>query len=486
MTHARSEEGMALVMALSILVVLGMLGAVVTTFSTAGQRSASHSSAGVTAYSLAEAGINNAVSVISKPNNAMDASLLPGTLATANVTTYQNGYVRWWGAYDAATTTWTLSSTGYARNPNSGTRPITRTITVRSKIRAALMQPTSNPIWNYIVAMRTGTPGGCDESLNNSVNIQSPMYVLGNLCMNTPSQITGGPLMVHGYAKLDVNTNVGSAASPVNEVHVRYGCAYKDQPFHDPCTSVDKVWAGIADASPITLTLPTADFPTWYVNAAPGPRIPCTTSSGGVPVFDNDTVMNNSVPTIFNLTPPASSYDCTILAGSRVVARLAWDYVTKKLTILGTVFIDGSVEVNYGFQNVPIEYDGTGTIYTSGTVGIKGTKFCASIVNGTACNFSTWNPSAEFLVFVASGQGGQVPVGDSIQVVSGEFEGGLFATYGIELDNQSSTEGPMLAGTEIFDNSVYARTWPLVTVPVGMPGAVVTEAHPDPPSGYTG
>ena len=41
MGHARNEDGMALVLCLSILVVLGLLGGVVVTFSTAGQRSAS-------------------------------------------------------------------------------------------------------------------------------------------------------------------------------------------------------------------------------------------------------------------------------------------------------------------------------------------------------------------------------------------------------------------------------------------------------------
>ena len=92
----------------------------------------------------------------------------------------------------------------------------------------------------------------------------------------------------------------------------------------------------------------------------------------------------------------------------------------------------------------------------------------------------------EFLVFVANGSGGQVPVGDSIQIVSSHFEGGLFGTNAIELDTSSATQGPMLAGTEIFDNSVFARTWPLVTVPVGMPGTIVTEAHPEAPGNFAG
>ena len=70
--------------------------------------------------------------------------------------------------------------------------------------------------------------------------------------------------------------------------------------------------------------------------------------------------------------------------------------------------------------------------------------------------------------------------------MSSSFEGGLFATNAIELDTHSQTEGPMIAGTEILDNTVYANTWPLITIPVGTPGAIVVDAPPDAPGGYSG
>jgi hypothetical protein len=44
----------------------------------------------------------------------------------------------------------------------------------------------------------------------------------------------------------------------------------------------------------------------------------------------------------------------------------------------------------------------------------------------------------------------------------------------------------MFAGNEIMDNTVIARTWPLITVPIGMPGTIMTDAPPDPPSGFSG
>jgi hypothetical protein len=92
------------------------------------------------------------------------------------------------------------------------------------------------------------------------------------------------------------------------------------------------------------------------------------------------------------------------------------------------------------------------------------------------------------LVVVANGLGGQVPAGDSIQVVNGYFQGGLFASGGaIELDTTSNVEGPEIANTEIIGQKVTAHAFPLITeIPVGAPGVPVVYAQPDPPSGYTG
>jgi hypothetical protein len=479
------EDGVALVLALGFTIVLGIVGTTMTYYATTNQQAASRSSFDATAHGLAEAGINNAMAVLSKPsNNALNASLLPSDYTTANVSTYDNGYVKWWGTLDTSTSTWTITAIGYMRNP-SGTAPVSRRITVHSKVRPSLMQPANNPAWNYLFATRTGTPGGCDESLNNSVNIQSPMYVVGNLCLNTPSQITGGPLVVNGYVKLDANTNIGSGPAPVSEVHVRNGCSYKGGQFVAPCGPAQKVWAGISDANPPVLAPPVADFTGWYANSVPGPHQGCTEQSGTVPVFDNDPYQNNSVPGVFNLTPSSSDYSCIVRNGTgQVVGELAWDHTAKQLTIEGTVYIDGSTTVNYGFQNVPTTYHGQGTIYLGGTFLMAQTKLCA-VATIDSCDFDTWDPNTNMLVIVANGNGGQVPTGDSIQLVSSYFEGGLWATNAVELDNASQSEGPMVGGNIILSNTVYARPWPLMSVPVGMPGSIVVYAQPDPPTGYS-
>ena len=70
---------------------------------------------------------------------------------------------------------------------------MTRRIAVSAKVRPKLMQPDDEPRMNYIVAARTGTPSGSDESLDNSMNIQSPDVTSSpDLCLEHPSQITAG------------------------------------------------------------------------------------------------------------------------------------------------------------------------------------------------------------------------------------------------------------------------------------------------------
>ena len=110
------EDGMALVLALGISAVFAIVGTTVMFYSSHNSSLASRSTADQRAFALAEAGINNAVSILGNPsNNALNGTLLPNTLATANVTQQDDGVVKWWGTLSG--NTWTLNSFGYMRNP---------------------------------------------------------------------------------------------------------------------------------------------------------------------------------------------------------------------------------------------------------------------------------------------------------------------------------------------------------------------------------
>jgi Ni,Fe-hydrogenase III small subunit len=484
----REEEGIALVLALAVTVVIGMIGSTLMMYSTGNQQQATRSSFDATAHGFAEAGVNNAFAVLSNPMvNPLSATALPNSLATANTTYYDSGYVKWWGTFDPATRAWALKGIGYMRNPTGSPVPVTRQVSMTTTIRPQLQQALQQlPTWNYIMSTRTGTPGGCDQSLNNSVNVTARMYVMGNLCMNTPSQVTAGPLMVKGTLNLDVNTNVGSSSTPISDVHVTGGCSYKGGVRHTPCSAADHVWASVSDAVPVDVVAPTADFSAdgWYTFATPGPKESCTTQSGIIPTFDNDTFPNNSVPTVFNLTPTSTDYSCVVVnSNGGVTGELSWNHTTKVLKIVGTVFIDGSATASYGDQHTAIQYDGTGTLYLSGTFTVTNTLFCAMVANN-ACDYIHWDPNTELLA-VVTGNMGALPSDNAVVVKSSDFQGALWSAGTIELDTHSNVQGPMVSPREIFMNTVEAHPFPWIqTVPAGIPGNAVTRYVPDPPSDY--
>jgi Tfp pilus assembly protein PilX len=503
---ASREDGFALVLALGISVVLGIMGTTVMLYSSSNSSLASRSSFDAKAFTLAEAGVNDAVSILQNPsNNAQTAGLLcsdgaplPCDLTHARVATYDDGVVKYWGNYDTTKSTWTINSYGYMRNPTGpNVGKLIRRITTTVRVRPSFMQPPNSMAWNYIIATRTGTPGGCDLSLNNSMNMQSSLYVMGNLCLQTPSQVTEGIdptlLVVKGNLSMDVNTNVGTSDTRISEAHITGSCSFKGKTYACSDSSNSNVWASTLDTTAPPLTPPSANFDGWYISASPGPNQGCTQSSGTVPVFDTgDSARNNSVSGTFNLTPSASDYSCVVAAGGHTVGQLSWDHVAKKLTVYGTIYIDGSACVCYGYQNVPISYDGQATLYLTGTFQVSNSIFCGQIdAAGTGCDWSDppsgWNPNNEMFMVVADGQGGQNPAGDGAQVKSSQFQGGLYTSYAIELDTSSQTEGPMIASTEILGQTIKGHSWTSITsVPAGAPGTPVVYAQPDPPGNFRG
>src|SRR5438105_1909865 len=133
------ERGFALVLALAVTFVMSMVVITVIESATSNSRSSDRSKGRVSAYSLAEAGINNAASILAK-NNAYDAHVLhpqgsyqasdcanppqnPSTAPSLGNTcspytwNYDNGTTTMWGWFDSATSNWPITSTGSVRHP---------------------------------------------------------------------------------------------------------------------------------------------------------------------------------------------------------------------------------------------------------------------------------------------------------------------------------------------------------------------------------
>jgi Tfp pilus assembly protein PilX len=526
----RDESGIALVLALMVMFVLTIVTTTVIFYTTSNQHASQLSLTRDGSYRLAEAGINNALAVLGSPpdvatgigNNALDPNVLcglPGKTYTSTnpctiKDTYDNGYVLWTGVLNMGTATWTVTSTGYVANTdiNGGTTYSTRTLTVNVAVHPTLTQPLNTPVWNYIYATKpASTPAStCDETLSNTVNLASPFYVEGNLCLQQSSQISKGPLVVKGRLTITQSAHVGTSAVPLSDAHILNGCTANNT-THTPCDwngtqivqGLDTVWATVIDGSaPSGLTPPTPNWDNWYLNAMPGPYFPCQTVNGLAPlnplIFDTPVDPNIADPDAQKLAfqnnnlatqdlTPGYDYRCQTISG-----ELSWNNTTKVLTIRGTVYIDGSVAVQNGAIN---KYTGQGTIYLGGTLFIKNSSLCGAIYNG-ACDMRTyqaspaqgWDPNTNLLCFVAKGigTGGLVSPGSSAGFVSSTFQGAVYANGTIDVGTTSNVDGPMV-GSQVNLGQSVTTSFPSITiVPQGMPSNPTAYAQIDPPSSYSG
>jgi len=500
----RRQDGITLVMAVGILGVLTVSGTTLIYYSSTNARSVSYSTANASAYDLAESGINEMMSILSKPdNNALNKYLL-GEQTNGTVThtthTYQGGTVEWYGTLAQSVTgssTWSLTSIGKVANPTGASvSQVTRTLTAKVPVVPTYTQPLNNPAWNFIYSRGTGQT--CDMTIQQSVVVQSPLYVAGNLCLTNTASVTSGPLVVQGSLTMSQSANfAGTSTTPLNQLNVRNGCKWKNNALHNPCqqgagaSGFDNVWATLIGNNPPISPAPTADFDAWYLNSNPGPYYPCLTTTGTPPLFDNDQgsaaapsalKRNNSLPTVQDLTP-STSYTCKSSNG-----ELSWNASTKVLTANGTIFIDGSAQIQNGAVNT---YTGSATIYISGTLLIKNSSMCQAVANGQ-CTTSGWNPAQRMLVFVVNGNGSggapqsQVSGGDSVQLVSAYAQGALYATNAIDLGTTSQFDGPLDGSTVLLGQSTSSFFPGFTFVPAGMPGNPEVYAQPQPPQLYAG
>ena len=120
----------------------------------------------------------------------------------------------------------------------------------------------------------------------------------------------------------------------------------------------------------------------------------------------------------------------------------------------------------------------------------SGTKLCAGASN-TSCTTAGWDSTKDLLCFVTNGNGStgspdnQVPAGDGIAVVSGYFEGAMYATNVIDIDTTSIVDGPLDGSTVKLGQSTSSTFAGFTFVPAGMPGEQTVFALAQTPQ-YTG
>jgi hypothetical protein len=448
-----AQAGFALPVVIGTSMILGITGTTAMVYTTSNVRTAASSKADERAFALAEAGLNYAYSTL---YNASDPTM-PGAvpLRTEQV---EDGTITWWGTLDLQTNKWTLNGRGSLPNPAGGVDVI-RIARGRASIQSVSVGSANNAIWNYVYAE---APTSC-MTLTNSVNVNVPLYVKGNLCMQNSSQISGPNtvLQVGGTLTLSNSAHVGTSTSSIAEVHIGGGCKLGSGQLHSPCGASDNVYATTAPDSTLTnLEKPSVDLAYWYENAKPGPKQACTTQTGTPPAFDNDGVMNRSLSGAVDLTP-SLAYDCQVKdAEGNLLGRIAWTPGSPgTLTIAGTIFFDG----NIAFKNLTnAVYVGRATIYASGTITIQNSTTLCGVVG---CN-SNWQATQNLLAFVAGSSTDST--GFSI-ANSSTFQGAIYAVNDYSELNGATVWGPIIARQVSLANNTTNHYVPLGTLLTGMP-----------------
>jgi hypothetical protein len=308
----RDERGIALVMALAVMLVLTILLATVLFLTSSSARDAHRTNAGQKAYALAEAGVNNALQILSTayadPSNVypgdecllhlQNSSYAGYTPTSADQTSCQVGGVlpaEFTNAYDGGSCTgtinscvtwsgvlqpvtgvvwdyqWVVRATGSVRNPTGpSTSNVTRTVTTKVPVLQGDQKLGGNNILEWVYAKG-------DLVFSNSAGVAAPLYAGGNLELQGQADICGsaGKIAVEGNFILDSPNNIAgqipntgamagecppippAASDPkIPEVHVvgrplSQACQYKSGAFTNPppCNSTDNVFATVSDGT---------------------------------------------------------------------------------------------------------------------------------------------------------------------------------------------------------------------------------------------
>ena len=470
----RDESGVALILALVMMLVLTIGIATALDLSSSGSRHATRVNAGQKAYSLAEAGVNNAVSVLEAnyPADRLPGRIRAPPLPHDDVRRRDGDLERIVGG-DLDRYAVALPVDDHVdRDGEQPDRPdrvaVRRTATAAVPVVIPQTEPAgSGNVLNWIYTLG-------NISFGQSVTVATPVYTTGNLVMSNSATISSarGVIAVAGNVTLATQNSIGTSASRIPLAYVHGSCQYKNNPVHSPCqwdtdnifaagpgagnTGGTTIPAGLLAQTP-TLTccaVPSSQMGFWYRYASPGPYFPCVTSSGSafLPQFDSDLVLNNSANSsaAVNLTPSGDAYSCT----TDERHRSQWDGSSPVSPSAATIYIDGSAFISAGSGRPTT---GTGTIIAVGHL-LDGEQH-ADVLRMPRCTDgrleSEHDGSRDRRRRRRSGVLRPVAgerAGDSIDIKKGKFQGVLIGNKSID----TSVSGTLIVGPMISVNGAVS------------------------------
>ena len=394
------ERGFALVLALAVTFVLSMTVVTVIESATSNSRSSDRSKGRVSAYSLAEAGINNASSILSKSNsydphllhpqgsysqgdcasppaNPTGAALL-GNTCSPYTWNYDGGTTTMWGWFDSNTANWTITSTGSVRNAFGGAAT-SRTLTATVHVRPAPSQDNYVTAWNYVF-VRDTTPGVCNlhdaeliERQHFALHRRQPLFPEFAYCGGgryrrrctsgrKPRNARQNRLAERAQEGRRETRHQLAGQRAVTTAKVAGGCASALAGARHTCSSpgdyfyVQAAWYTTTAPAITTPVLTDTDFTDYYGSTyiRPGDRCDNPGPNGGnrLPntTFDNDTTAlngtgGNGSAATFDLTPTRATRARRRTAGSCASPSSLGQH-DKILKIRGTIYFDGSLTIS--------------------------------------------------------------------------------------------------------------------------------------------
>ncbi|WP_411277379.1 hypothetical protein, partial [Gaiella sp.] len=393
--HARlaDETGVALVIALGMMMVLAISTAAIATLVTSNQKAFSRDQDENRALNLTEAGVNYGLSrltqtITNDPGTAIGWTFPSNAASGGRISFTTDGGAGTWWAEKTAAQTYTIHA--QALSPNGA---VLRNVSVRTQ--ADTTYTTTLPSLAWANGLFVASPSGC-ATIAGSATVTMSLWIASDLCLSGSNSVeepsatgdkkvkvyVGGKLTTNGSAKIGTSTRKIISATIVG------GC---NGGTNASCSNaaVSKVNADAYGSSTSTVTKPQV-YPDATYASANWSTPSCSTGSF---TFDNDTTRNSSVgdTNIFG----GSNYTCTVYSAAGVtVGSLAWNATSRVLTVSGTVFIDGNLKTTGGTAI----YSGSGTIFFNGSVQTNGNgTLCAPgqtiASSGKACD-GTWNSDA--------------------------------------------------------------------------------------------